>query len=83
MKPFTKLATSRRALFVAGGAAVAAVGVGSLLLRPKAGPGRHLGDIDTGKISALGDGFYLVDGWLLTSDDLTVMGLAAPDPATP
>lgn len=82
MKPLASLATSRRALFVAGGAA-ATVGAGLLLLRPKAGPARHLGDIDTGKVSALGDGFYLVDGWLLTGDDLEAMGLSAPDSAKP
>lgn len=83
MKRLASLPTSRRALFVAGGAAIAAVGAGSLLLRPKAGPGRHLGDIDTRNISALGEGFYLVDGWVLTGEDLASMGLSAPGAATP
>lgn len=70
---------SRRALVLAGGAvAVAGLGAGAFIAAGKGGAASSLGEIDPQKISALGDGFYLADGWVLTADDLQAMGLPRP-----
>lgn len=77
MKLGSAFLTSRRALFIGGGAA-AALGAGALMLRSDSGAAGKIGHIDKRKITALGDGFYLADGWVLTADDLKAMGLPHP-----
>ncbi|MEQ8934513.1 MAG: hypothetical protein RIE56_01815 [Amphiplicatus sp.] len=79
MKPALNMIASRRALVFAGGAA-AVVGAGALIGRGDGGARGSIGEIDRRKISALGDGFYLADGWVLTADDLNSMGLPPPAP---
>ena len=71
MKPVLSVIASRRALVLAGGA-------GALIGAGKSNAAGSLGEIDPRKISALGEGFYLADGWVLTADDLKAMGLPRP-----
>ena len=79
MKPVLSVIASRRALVLAGGAvAVAGIGAGALIGAGKSNAAGSLGEIDPRKISALGEGFYLADGWVLTADDLKAMGLPRP-----
>lgn len=79
MKLSKDMVTSRRALLIAGAGAAAAAGAITLSLGRKDGVSAPLGHIDANKIAVLGDGFYVVDGWVMTSDDLKALHIEAPD----
>lgn len=63
-----RLLTSRRAFLLAGAGAGVAGAAAFLAQKPSASA--QLGRIDGRNAAPLGDGFYLVDGWVLTADDL-------------
>lgn len=76
VKPPRRL--SRRVVLLGGGVAVAAAGAAAALVN---GPRRADGlpaAIDLAGARALGDGFFIVDGWVLTADDLDALKAAAP-----
>lgn len=69
-------------MIVAAGAVVAAAGAAAAVARgPRRADGLPAG-IDLTKARALGDGFFVVDGWVLTADDLQSLKASAP-PALP
>jgi len=69
--------TSRRALVLAAGAATAAVGAGALMLSRGPGVAAPVGRVDPRKVTALDENFFLVDGWVLTADDVKALRLSA------
>ncbi|OFX00716.1 MAG: hypothetical protein A3E78_11205 [Alphaproteobacteria bacterium RIFCSPHIGHO2_12_FULL_63_12] len=78
-KPETLLRLSRRSALLAGGGVAAAVaGVGAFALRRPTQDISFLKDLDLSGAKPLGDGFYEVDGWVVTADDIRRLGGAAP-----
>lgn len=75
------LRASRRTLLLAGAGVGVAGAVGFLAQRPSTST--QLGGIDGRNIVALEDGFYLVDGWVLTADDLDDDGALRTDASGP
>ena len=58
-----------------GGVAAAAVAAGAAIaLRPRTNDISFLKNIDLSSAKALGEGFYEVDGWVLTAGDLERLG---------
>lgn len=76
--PQPKLLSRRRALFAAGGVLAVAGAAAALARAPRRADGLPAG-IDLSKARALGDGFFVVDGWVLTADDLLAIKAAAPE----
>lgn len=76
----TPIRLSRRSAILAGsGAAAAAVATGAAIaIRPGAQDISFLEGVDLSGAKALGDGFYEVDGWVLTADDIKRLGGPAP-----
>lgn len=76
----TPFRLSRRSAILAGsGAAAAAVAAGAAVaIRPRAQDISFLKDVDLSGATALGEGFYEVDGWVLTADDIRRLGGPAP-----
>lgn len=70
---------SRRSAIAAGGVAVAAVAGAAIALRPRTQEISFGKEVDLSGAKALGDGFYEVDGWVLTADDIKRLGGAAPE----
>lgn len=67
----------RRALIV-GAVALAAAGAAAALARgPRRADGLPAG-VDVAGARALGDGFFLVDGWVLTAEDLKALQMSSP-----
>lgn len=61
------------------GVAASAIAVGAAVaLRPRARDISFLKQVDLSGAKALGDGFYQVDGWILTEDDIKRLGGTAP-----
>lgn len=71
------LKLSRRNALLAGGGAAAIAGV-ALAMRPRTANIAFLKGLDLSTARPLGEGFYEVEGWILTSDDLERLGGAAP-----
>jgi len=71
--------TRRNALITAGGVAAITVGA-SFLTRPD-GATTIVGAVDVSHLKDLGDGYYLVDGWVLTKADLKSADVAHAAPA--
>jgi len=74
--PFA-LPLGRRALLLAGGGLALAGTAAVLSRRPARGDGLPAA-VDLGAARDLGDGFFLVDGWVLTAEDLDLLKSAAP-----
>ncbi len=73
---------SRRRALVVGAGALAAVGAAAALARsPRRADGLPAA-IDLASARPLGDGFFLVDGWVLTAEDLKMLKAPAA-PALP
>ena len=68
---------SRRNALLAGAGAAAVAGV-AYSLRPRRADISFLKGLDLSSARPLGEGFYEVDGWVLTSDDLSRLGGAPP-----
>ena len=66
--------TRRNAMIAAGG--VGAVAAGATMMSGGGGKSTLVGKIDPAKITALEDGFYLADGWVLSADDLKGVDLS-------
>lgn len=68
----------RRAILAAGGGALILAGVtaAALARRPRRADGLPA-TADLGAAREIGDGFFLVDGWVLTADDLEALRSAA------
>lgn len=79
MKFTPDMLTSRRALLLAAGAAPAAVGAGALMLNRAPGVAAPVGRVDLRKVTALDENFFVVDGWVLTADDVKALRLSADD----
>lgn len=74
---------SRRALLLgAGAASLAAAGAATVLMRRGSRVTASVWPIDPSKVAEIGDGFFLVDGWVLTEDDVKKLQAARPE-ATP
>jgi hypothetical protein len=69
----------RRALLVGGGVALVAGAAAGIANTPRRADGLPA-TIDLASARALGDGFFLVDGWVLTAKDLEVLKAAAAAP---
>ncbi len=68
---------SRRVMLAGGGALVVACVAAAAIAR---GPQRADGlpaSVDLGAARELGDGFFLVDGWVLTAEDLEALRSAS------
>ena len=77
-KSTARFRVSRRTVLIAGGG-VAAVAVGAAMtLRSQARDISFLKEVDLSGAKPLGDGFYEVDGWVLTADDIKRLGGATP-----
>ncbi len=71
---------SRRRALIAGGGALAVAGAAAALARaPRRADGLPA-SIDFARARPLGDGFFLVDGWVLTADDLDALRASARPP---
>jgi hypothetical protein len=68
---------SRRTALLAGGGAAAAIGA-AIVIRPRKQDISFLNGVDLSAAKPLGDGFYEVDGWVLTADDVKRLGGPAP-----
>lgn len=66
--------TRRNAIIAAGG--VGAAAAATTLMSGGGGKSTLVGKIDPEKITALEDGFYLADGWVLSADDLKGVDLS-------
>ena len=72
---------SRRRALIVGGGVLATGGALTALAR---GPRRADGlpaRVDLATARALGDGFFLVEGWVLTAEDLEVLKKSSAPPA--
>ncbi len=68
----------RRRAFMGGAAVLVAAGAAAALARvPRRADGLPAG-VALSKAHALGDGFYVVDGWVLTAEDLKALKATAP-----
>ncbi|MDZ7629169.1 MAG: hypothetical protein U5J99_12290 [Parvularculaceae bacterium] len=76
--PAPRRFSRRRALIAAGGVTALAGAAAALSRAPRRADGLPAG-IDLAKARALGDGFFVVDGWVLTADDLQAIKASAPD----
>lgn len=65
---------SRRRAMLAGGAAVAGVAGVAISARPRSRNISFLKGVDLTRARPIGDGFYIVDGWVLTERDLERLG---------
>jgi len=74
------LLSRRRALLLSGGV-LAIAATGGFIARARRRPGGLPKSIDLARARAIGDGFYVVDGWVLTDNDLELLG--APAQARP
>ena len=63
---------------LAGGAAVAGAAGVAFSVRPRARDISFLKGVDLTRARPLGDGFYVVDGWVLTENDLERLGAKTP-----
>ncbi len=79
---FQKRAHRRRFLFAGAAGLAASAGLASLLANAGKENRSLPSALDFRTIEALGDGFYLVDGWVLTADDVQRLG-GAVDARTP
>lgn len=78
-KPQTLTRLSRRSALLAGGVAAATVaGVGVIALRRPTQDISFLKELDLSGAKGLGDGFYEIDGWVVTADDIRRLGGVAP-----
>lgn len=68
---------SRRTALLAGGG-VAAAAAAAVAIRPRKQDISFLDGVDLSAAKPLGDGFYEVDGWVLTADDVKRLGGLAP-----
>jgi len=75
-----ELLTRRNAL-IAGGVIVAAGAAAAVSTRRHEDEAAFLKGVDIRGARALGDGFYEVDGWVLTADDVRRLGGKLPDAA--
>ncbi len=66
--------TRRNAIITAGG--IGAVAATSILMSSGEGKSTLVGKINPEKITALENGFYLADGWVLSADDLKGVDLS-------
>lgn len=66
----------RGALKAAGGALIIAGGAAALARGPRRADGLPAA-IDLSTARALGDGFFLVDGWILTAEDMQALTASA------
>jgi len=78
--PKTKTKLTRRSAVLAGGgvAAAAIVAGAAIALKPRARDISFLKQVDLAGAKALGDGFYEVDGWVLSEADIRRLGGTAP-----
>lgn len=70
-----RITASRRTLLIGGGVATAgvlAVAAGS----PRRTVATPVGPLDPSDASPLGDGYFLVDGWVMSAADLNLDGAA-------
>lgn len=76
----TPIRLSRRSAILAGGGAAATVVAAgaAVTIRPRTQDISFLKGVDLSGARALGDGFYEVDGWVLTADDIRRLGGGAP-----
>lgn len=77
--PPPKRVSRRRALFAAGAVIAVAGAAAALAKAPRRADGLPAG-VDLGKARALGDGFYIIDGWVLTAKDFQALKATAPVP---
>ncbi len=76
----TPLRLSRRSAILAGGSAAAVVAAAAAIaIRPRTRDISFLEGVDLSGAKALGEGFYEVDGWILTADDIERLGGTAPE----
>lgn len=73
-----KRLSRRRALLVSGGAIAAAGAAAAIFRAPRRADGLPAG-VDPARARALGDGFFVVDGWVLTAEDLAAIKASAPE----
>jgi len=73
-----ELLTRRNAL-IAGGAIVAGGAAALVAAGPGGKDAAFLKGLNLKGARALGDGFYEVDGWVLTADDIKRLGGKPPD----
>ncbi len=77
--PAARAAGSRRRLLLMGAAAAAAAAGAAALRAPRRVKTALLPDhVDLGKIAPLGEGFFIVDGWVLTGEEVTSLGGELP-----
>ncbi|MFN3960364.1 MAG: hypothetical protein ACK4NP_10670 [Parvularculaceae bacterium] len=67
----------RRTLLLAGGGLALAGTAAALARRPRRSDGLPA-TVNLGSARNLGDGFFIVDGWVLTAEDLEALKSAAP-----
>jgi hypothetical protein len=71
---------SRRRALITAGAVIAVAGAAAALAKaPRRADGLPAG-VDLAKARALGDGFFVVDGWVLTAKDFQALKASAPAP---
>jgi hypothetical protein len=77
-----KMFASRRALLIgAGAASVAAAGAAVTLMKKSSRVTASIWPIDHSKVTEIGEGYFLVDGWVLTEDDIKNFHVARPEPS--
>lgn len=74
----TPIRLSRRSVIAAGGGAAAVAAGAAIAVRPRARGIGFLRSVNLSGAKALGDGFYEVDGWVLTADDIRRLGGKLP-----
>lgn len=74
----TPIRLSRRSAILAGGGAAAVAAGAAIAIRPRTQDISFLEGVDLSGARALGEGFYEVEGWVLTADDIRRLGGPAP-----